>query len=135
MSRRVARELLFKLVFEFTFNKTFNENTLGLFLMDSTLDDEDKAYISDCYIAISEHFDELNSIIEKHSKGFLLSRIYRPDLAVLLVGIYEILYLPNVPYKVAINEAVNLAKSYGEDKSSKFVNGILASVLKEKEEI
>ena len=59
-----------------------------------------------------------------------LNRISKMDLSVLKLAIYEIKF-SEVPYKVSINEAVELAKKYGEDKSKKFVNGILASIVKE----
>ena len=60
-----------------------------------------------------------------------MERIGQTDLAILRLAIYEILYRDDIPYKVSINEAVELAKKYGEDKSKNFVNGILASVVKE----
>ena len=59
-----------------------------------------------------------------------LSRISKMDLAILKLAIYEIKF-SDVPYKVSINEAVELAKKYGEDKSKNFVNGVLASIVKE----
>ncbi|MDD4839809.1 MAG: transcription antitermination factor NusB [Clostridia bacterium] len=132
MSRRTARETVFKLVFEYTFYGVKNDDTLDLFLLDSSLDEDDQNYIKSSYTGITEHYDELCAIIEKHSNGFALSRIYRPDLAVLLLGSYELIYCNKIPELVAINEAVMLAKSYGTEKSFKFVNGILASILNEK---
>jgi N utilization substance protein B len=132
MSRRAARELLFKIVFEFTFNKVKNDDTLNLTLLDSSLDADDKIYISKSYDGIAQKFQTLSDLIAKHSKGFALERVYRPDFAVLLLGAYELLFLDEVPDKVAINEAVALSKVYGEEKSPRYVNGVLAGVLKEK---
>ena len=132
MSRRTARETVFKLIFEYTFYKSKNYDTLELFLLDSSLDEDDKQYITATYDGVSEKYEELISLVGKHSSGFALSRIYRPDLAVLVLGSFEVLYSKEVPELVAINEAVTLSKSYGDEKSSKFVNGVLASVLSEK---
>lgn len=132
MSRRTARETVFKLIFEYTFYEVKNDDTLDLFLLDSSLDEDDKEYIKKTYIGVTAHYDELKEVIAKHSNGFVLARIYRPDLSVLLLGGYEVLYSKDVPALVAINEAVVLAKNYGAEKSSKFVNGILASILNEK---
>jgi len=132
MSRRAARELLFKLVFEFTFNRAKNDDTLSLTLLDSSLDSTDKSYILSCYDGICENFQALSDLIAKHSKGFALERVYRPDFAVLTLGAYELLHLADVPDKVAINEAVALSKVYGEEKSPRYVNGVLASILKGK---
>ena len=69
--------------------------------------------------------------IGKNSQGFALDRIYKVDLAILTVEIYEILFRDDIPYSVSANEATELAKKYSTDKSYAFVNGILASVIKE----
>ena len=75
---------------------------------------------------------EILSMITRNLKEKrTMDRISKIDLAILQVAVFELLYL-NLPYKVAINEAVELAKAYGEDSSKAFVNGILASIVKEK---
>ena len=82
---------------------------------------------------IKEKLPEILNLIEKNLKeNWSIERVSKIDLSILKLAIYEMLYVENVPYKVAINEAIELAKKYGEDSSKAFINGILASVVKEK---
>lgn len=128
--RRVARELVFKLVFEYTFYGAANEDTLDLLLVDADLTDDDKKFISDTYAGVLTKEESLKKTIEEHLDSYTLDRIYRPDLAVLLVAVYE-LGAKTAPVPVIINEAVELSKKYGTDKSGAFVNGVLAKVAKD----
>lgn len=128
MSRRIARETAFKMVFEYTYYFEKNNGTLELMLMDSSLDDDDKQFINDVYDGAISHYDEIKKIIEQNTHGFEINRIYRPDFAILVVAVYELTYT-DTPVAVVINEAVELAKRYGEEKSGKFVNGVLKGVV------
>ena len=92
---------------------------------------EAKKYVNDVVLGIEKNKDEILKEIEKNLKEeWKLNRISKIDLSILKLAIYEIKYT-EIPFKVAINEAVELAKKYGEDKSKNFVNGILASVEKD----
>ena len=92
---------------------------------------EAKKYIKTVFLGINENEEQILENIEKNLKeDWKLNRISKMDLSILKLAIYEIKF-SDVPYKVAINEAVELAKKYGEDKSKNFVNGILASVVKD----
>ena len=128
--RRVARESVFKLVFEYTFYGVANEGTLELLLTDADLSDDDKQYISDTYAGILASETSLKETIERNLSGYSLDRIYRPDYAVLLLATYE-LNAKTAPIPVIINEAVELSKKYGTEKSGAFVNGVLAKVANE----
>lgn len=128
--RRVARENIFKLVFEYTFYGSVNESTLELMLVGEDLNDDDKDYINQAYLGVVTREDELKAIIEAHLSGYTLDRIYRPDYAVLLLATYELLE-HTAPNAVIINEAVELSKKYGTDKSGSFVNGVLAKIVKD----
>ena len=77
----------------------------------------------------------LSEIIGGYASGYAVERIYKIDLALLLIASFEILFMEDVPVKVSVNEAVELAKVYSTDNSPSFVNGILASVIKNKEDI
>ncbi len=90
-----------------------------------------KAELKDRFQSVLEHLQEIDRIIEEKAKGWTLSRLAKTDLSVLRLAVFEILYDEDVPNGVAINEAVELAKKYGGEKSSGFVNGVLASVAKE----
>ena len=127
MSRSNAREAVFKLVFEYVFNLEEN-NELLLESVESMKEEE--AYIREVYRGVISNYDELCGIISHSAVGFSFDRIFKVDLAILLVALYEIKYMNGIPNKVSINEALNLAKAYSTEKSSKFINGILASVVK-----
>ncbi|MDD7457411.1 MAG: transcription antitermination factor NusB [Clostridia bacterium] len=131
MSRRIARENIYKLVFEYLFYDSFNQTSLELMLLDSNLTEDDKKYVINVYEGVAAKKDELLALIEKHAKGFRIDRIFRPDLSALLIATYELKYLDDVPPAVAISEAVELVKKYSTDKSYSFVNGVLAGVYKE----
>ena len=128
MSRSYARECAFKLVFEYSFNNVKDQDLLEEFLQE----DNNKAevgYINEVYNGVISKYDQLLAQIQNYSKEFKIDRIYKVDLAILLVAIYEILYISSIPNNVSINEALNLAKAYSTEKSSRFINGILANFV------
>lgn len=128
--RRVARESVFQLVFEYTFYGTKNDETLGLMLLGANLTDDDRQYISDTYNGVTSQFEDLKQTVANSLEGYSIERVYRPDLVALIIAAYE-LGLGAEPDAVVINEAVSLAKKFGSDKSGKFVNGVLAKLLKQ----
>lgn len=135
MNRSAIRENAFKLIYSLEIQQLENiEEQIELFFESNNIKEEEaKKYISDVIIGIKENKDKILKDIEKNLKeGWKISRISKMDLSILKLAIYEIKH-SEVPYKVAINEAVELAKKYGEDKSKNFVNGILASIVKEME--
>ena len=126
----MARETCFKLVFEYEFLNSINELSLEEFLQDDNLQDDDKDYVTESYKGIVEHNLEIVELIKQNLKAYTIDRIYKVDLAILKLAIYELKFSNNqVPSNVIINEAVELAKKYSTDKSYSFVNGILASIL------
>lgn len=130
MSRSTAREHLFQLTFEQLFSEDKNDVTLEAYLMDASLTESDKLYVRKAYDGIFNHFNELKGIIARYSNGFNIDRIYKPDLAAMIVSVYEMKYVSDVPAAVSINEAVELVKRYSTEKSKSYVNGVLASVNK-----
>lgn len=131
--RKTARENAFKFTFEQLINGTRNDITYNA--LTSGLNDEDKQFFDTLINGVTEEKDFLSKTIAGYARGFALERIYKIDLAIILIASYEILFLSDVPDKVSANEAVELAKTYSTDNSPAFVNGILASVIKEKENI
>ena len=127
MSRKNARESVFKLVFEYVFNKETNNDFLQE-VVDELKTEE--SYIRDVYFGVINNYDELCDIISSKVEGFSFDRIFKVDLAILLVALYEIKYVKDIPLKVSINEALNLAKTYSTEKSHKFINGVLSGVVK-----
>ena len=133
MNRSRIREEAFKLIYSLEIQKKENiEEQLELYLEDNNLTDENVIeYINDAVFGIEKNKEEIEEEISKNLKSdWKLERISKIDLSILKLAIYEIKY-KELPFKVVINEAVELAKKYGEDISQKFVNGILASVVKE----
>ncbi len=136
MNRSAMRENAFKLIYSLEIQQEEKyEEQIDLFLENNEITDEEaKKYIKDVILGIKKEENEIQKNIEQNLKSeWKLSRISKMDLSILKLAIYEIKY-NKIPYKVAINEAVELAKKYGEDKSKNFVNGILASIVKEMED-
>jgi len=132
MSRKNARETLYKLIFEYLFSKEINEQTMELLLLDATLTADDKEYISKCYHGISDKAEDLTDLIMKYTTGYSSAdRLVKGDLTAMLISSYELTYCPDIPSSVSINEAVELVKRFSTSKSSGFVNGVLASINKE----
>lgn len=135
MNRSEMREQAFKIMYSLEIQKNENlEEQLGLYIESNEIKDENAIeYIKDAVLGIEENKKEILANIEKNlKKDWKIERISKIDLVILKLAIYEITY-KEIPYKVVINEAVELAKKYGEDNSKNFVNGILASIVKEKE--
>jgi len=133
MNRSEMRENAFKLLYSLEITKPDDvQEQIELYLESNNIEDEKaKTYINETINGIKINQDDILKNIEINLKeDWKLSRISTIDLSILEIAIYEIKYT-EVPYKVSINEAVELAKKYGEDKSKKFVNGVLASIVKE----
>ena len=122
--RKTARENAFKLIFERLINGS--ENKLSYAALTAAMNDDDKQFLE---------YDFLTEVIGGYASGYAIDRIYKIDLAILLISSYEILFMEDVPVKVSANEAVELAKTYSTDNSPAFINGIIASVIKNKESI
>lgn len=131
--RKTARENAFKLIFEKLINEDLDE--LGYAALTEGLDENDKNFLDTLLCGVETEKEFLKSVVSRFLRGFNLDRIYKIDLAILYVSCYEILFLTDVPDKVSVNEAVELAKTYSTDKSPAFVNGVLAGVIADKEEI
>ena len=122
MNRTAIRESAFKLIYSLEIQKHNDlKEQIDLYT--------EKEYIEDAVLGIENHKEEILTLIEKNlKKDWKIDRISRIDLSILKLAIYEIQY-KDIPFKVVINEAVELAKKYGEDSSKNFVNGILASIV------
>lgn len=133
MNRTETRELTFKLLYSNEVQKDIGEEEIEIFSKEFEVKSENqKKYIKDTFYGISENIEEILELIEKNLKEkWSISRISKIDLAILKLAIYELLK-SDIPYKVVINEAVELAKKYGDDSSKSFINGVLASVVKDR---
>ncbi len=134
MTRKEARENCFKLLFEYEVQKLSAGEALDLFYELTEDVAGQKEYIDRTVTTAISHIEEIDSVIEKYSKGWKVSRLAKVTLAVLRVAVCELLYIEDIADSIAINEAVEIAKIYGDDKSPRFVNGVLSSVFKGKEQ-
>ncbi|HEX5448240.1 MAG TPA: transcription antitermination factor NusB [Candidatus Saccharimonadales bacterium] len=91
---------------------------------------EDKGFITELVKGVKKHQTTLDDTIRPVAPEWPIEQIARMDRIILRVGVYELLFEKGVPPKVAINEAVELAKAFGGDNSSKFINGVLGTVLR-----
>ncbi len=127
MTRSLLREELFKLLFraEFMPREDLLEQK-GLFLAESPMTDEEKEDISARFDDIISRVDTIDGMLSEKMTGWKIDRIGKAELTILRLAVYEISYDDRVPTGAAINEAVELAKKYGQDNSSSFINGVLA---------
>ncbi len=124
MSRRDARETALKLIFEYIFTGEEKRDMVDEYTAE--LDGDDSSYINVVYFGVISHYDEIIEKISNTIEKFSLERLYKMDLAIIMLGIYEIVYMESIPYKVSVDEALNLAKKYSTEKSVKYINGVLS---------
>lgn len=136
MTRRKIRENLYIMLFRLDFYNKEEVKTQADIYLEEEIENasgKDKEELRNKFSIVLGHLEEIDAQIESKSKGWALNRIAKAELTVLRLAVFELLYLDDVPDSVAINEAVELAKLYCSEKSRGFINGVLASVVKEKE--
>ena len=136
MNRSAAREQAFKLLYSLEIQKENLKEQTEIYLENAEISDENtKKYMSGIVEGIENNIKDIeNKISENLKKDWKIERISKINLVLLKLAIYEILYT-ETPFKVVINEVVELAKKYGDDTSPNFINGILASIVKESENL
>ena len=130
LNRRDSREAVLGLIFENEFG-LYDDKTALYENAIAARGIEENEYIRTLYFGILEKQNELDAYVEKYAKGRTLARISKIAKAVMRISIYEMLYIDDIPASVSINEAVELAKQYDDDKTKAFVNGILNAVKEE----
>ena len=133
MKRSEIRELAFKLIYSLEIQKSENiEEQIDLFVENNDIKNQSAIdYIKDCIYGINQNINDINETIKGSlTQEWKIERVSKINLSLLKLAIYEIKY-KDIPYKVEINEVVELAKIYGEEMSSKFINGALAKIVKE----
>jgi len=132
MNRRKSREIATRLIFEMSINKesyvdiieNFRENT------EEKIEDIDFEYVIRVLKGVSENEAQINETITKYLVKWKLERLPKMNLAILKMATYEILFDEDIPNKVTINEAIELAKRYGDDNAPSFINGVLNNLIK-----
>ncbi len=131
MNRKSLREQIFKLLFRTEFNDFSEMDDQVRFFVESgdmTVSEKDQKHIADKCRAVVDKIPEIDDLLNEKLDGWTVDRLPKVELAILRLGTYEILYDESVPTGVAINEAVELGKKFGEDGSGAFINGVLAGV-------
>ncbi|WP_346889214.1 transcription antitermination factor NusB [Clostridium sp. UBA1056] len=132
MNRRKSREIATRLLFEMSINKesyvdiieNFRENT------EEKIEDIDFEYVIRVLKGVSENEAYINETISKYLIKWKIERLPKMNLAILKMAAYEILFEEDIPNKVTINEAIELAKKYGDDNAPSFINGVLNNLIK-----
>ena len=130
MSRRLARENAFKLIFEipfYGFDRAIERVDFNFEINDDeSLSETGKSYIRSVVKSCFDNIEAIDNKISNSLKNWKIERLSKVDLAILRLSAAEILYLDDVPYKVSVNEAVEIAKKFGDDQSPSFINGVLS---------
>ena len=144
MTRTAAREIAVRLCYSISENPTEPEELLSQFfderhyaslkeedkLYEDVPDDTQTEYITRLVTGVSGHCAELDGYIDKYAVGWKFGRISRTAVAIMKSAMFEVLYMPDIPNKAAINEAVELAKRYEPPETVSFVNGVLGSFVR-----
>lgn len=125
MKRTEARELAFKTIYA----KFFNSNTDESDELEGA-DIQGLEFTQKILSCFASNYNEINELISSNLKGYTIERLNKIDLAIITLAVIELKYMTETPKEVVVNEAVELAKKYSTEKSPKFVNGFLASIIK-----
>ena len=131
MDRSLAREIAMKMLYAASLGggETMDE-VLEQSEQADTLSDSDKTFLENLTYGVRARQQELDEIVAQYAQGWALNRLAKVDLTILRMAVYEMLYMPEIPVGATVNEAVELAKRFGEEKSPGFINGILGSVAR-----
>ena len=133
MGRHEQREQVFKLLFRVEFNSPEDmPEQVKLFLEDreEVVNEKDAVRITERFQKVQERIPEIDKLINEHTEGWDTARMGKVELTMLRLAVYEILFDEDIPNSVAINEAVEIAKLYGQASSGGFVNAVLAKFVK-----
>lgn len=129
MKRQEAREQAFMVLFEKIFNETDSIEEIVETAQEAGII-KINSFAENILKNVQAHIDEIDNTISENLQGWTMSRLPKVSLAVLRLGVCEILFIDDVPNGVAVNEAVELAKKYGTEDDAKYINGVLSSVVR-----
>ncbi len=128
MKREIIREKTMQLIYQMDITGDFNVSDLSV--VEESANVVDKKQAAATLEAVQEHHEEIDKKIEDNLDNWKFERIAKAELAILRTAVAEMLYVESIPVSVSINEAVELAKKYGDERSYKFVNSVLGKVAK-----
>ncbi|NMA61758.1 MAG: transcription antitermination factor NusB [Firmicutes bacterium] len=131
MSRRLARQVAFQTLFQIDLGKNDLEAALEYRLSETTLSQQDMDYVRRAVRGVNQQLPALDRQINAVAEGWEVHRLGSIDRSILRLAIYEIVFMDDIPVGVAVNEAVELAKEFGDDNSPRFINGLLGTVVRD----
>ena len=126
MKREDVREKTMQLVYQMDMTGDFEVADLSI--VDENVKAAGKKQAAETLAAVQDHHDEIDKIITDNLDNWTLERIAKTDLAILRTAVAEMLYVESIPVRVSINEAVDLAKKYGDERSYAFINSVLGKI-------
>ncbi len=131
MSRRSARDTTFRLFYEYSINGEFNPATMDVMrdCFDKGMNDNAWTYVHRLIDIFITHQHTVDDTIQSNSKKWNITHMAKVELSILRIGVCEIKYCEEIHESITVNECVELAKKYASDKSSRFINGVLAAVI------
>lgn len=143
MSRTLAREDAFKLIFEMIVSENDVEDIISYLCetvdkendmwAQKNISEENLNYIKGVVHGVKDNISQIDDLIKSKLNKWTIDRISKINLAILRLSVYEIVFNESIPDKVAVNEAVELAKKYGGEESRSFINGVLGNIINDKE--
>ncbi|GFZ30463.1 N utilization substance protein B [Clostridium zeae] len=133
MNRIKTREIAVQLTYQMMINKEEPSEAIESFKEDfeGDITEIDDTYLNQVINGVNENKEQLDAVIEKYLVNWKLGRVSKVNLSILRVALYEILHFEDIPNKVAINEALEIAKKFSDEKSVSFINGVLDKALKD----
>ncbi len=136
--RKRTREIAMELLYQSTMNEKSTEDLMDDYFednQDDLIEDTDMAYLEEVLEGVLKHKDQLDAFIEKYLVKWKLARISKINLSILRLGTYELLYKKDIPQKVSISEAVDMAKKFSDETAGAFINGVLDKIAKTEDEV
>lgn len=141
LTRRDIREKALQSLFQLSANEDLSKEVAMQKALANNSDDKEDledieipSYLNELVSGVIEQRQVIDDKINSHLKNWSINRLAKTDLLVMRIAVYEMLFVEEVPNKVALNEALEIIKRYSDEKSSKFVNGILSNMIEEKKE-
>ena len=132
--RTTARETVFKILFSSQFNDDIKELKKSLYKIEK-LNKNDTEYCDQILNTVASNREKLIKIIDERSKLFPQVRMFPADRSIILIALAEIMFIPDIPSAVSVNEAANIASKYSSEKSASFISGILSEIIREKKNV
>lgn len=124
MKRRTAREKALQALFQIDINEASPDEAIKNVVKGEEINE----YLNELVHGTSNHLNEIDEVIAQHLEKWTINRLAKVDLNILRLGVFELMYVDDIPANVAINEALEVSKRFGDEQSSKFINGVLSKI-------